>query len=129
MTAAPGIGPSRHSAWRNSERVLTAFSIRRRAGLIAAIAIAAIATAGSGHTPDRTPAPVHGLGAADLPGTPVPRTDAVPKAKGRGSGITVYVVDSGVDDVGIFESLDPGYHAVGSTTRDCIKNHGTYVAS
>jgi subtilisin family serine protease len=63
----------------------------------------------------------------DVP--PDQRREGGRPGQGRGSGVDVYVVDSGVDNVGIFESLDPGFHALGATSGDCGRNHGTYVAS
>jgi subtilisin family serine protease len=68
-------------------------------------------------------------GATDIPSTRATIADTAARGKGKGFGVEVYVVDSGVDDVGIFESLQPGYHALGATTADCGKSHGTYVAS
>lgn len=71
---------------------------------------------------------VHGLGTVDA----LREHAASPLAwdgEGKGAGISVYVVDTGVDDVGIFQSLQTGYHAVGSSTRDCGERHGTRVAA
>jgi subtilisin family serine protease len=48
---------------------------------------------------------------------------------GKGAGITVYVVDTGIADNGFIENLAPGFHSFGKNTLDCGKGHGTSVAS
>jgi subtilisin family serine protease len=48
---------------------------------------------------------------------------------GKGSGITVYVVDTGIADNGFIENLAPGFYSFGKNTLDCGRGHGTSVAS
>lgn len=48
---------------------------------------------------------------------------------GKGFGITVYVVDTGIADNGFIENLSDGFYSYGSNTLDCGKGHGTSVAS
>ena len=46
-----------------------------------------------------------------------------------GSGIVVYVVDSGINNDNLFNNVADGFYAVGKTTADCGPLHGTKVAS
>jgi subtilisin family serine protease len=48
---------------------------------------------------------------------------------GRGAGITVYVVDTGIADNGYIENLSTGFYSFGKNTLDCGIGHGTSVAS
>lgn len=48
---------------------------------------------------------------------------------GRGAGITVYVVDTGIADNGYIENLATGFYSYGKNTIDCGIGHGTSVAS
>ena len=59
----------------------------------------------------------------------LPSSGTVWQGAGKGLGISVYVVDSRVDESGLFESFGAGYDAVGSNSKDCGKGHGTLVAS
>jgi len=46
-----------------------------------------------------------------------------------GSGIVVYVVDSGINNDNLFNDVQAGFTAVTKTTNDCGTLHGTKVAS
>jgi subtilisin family serine protease len=59
--------------------------------------------------------------------------DGMFRSSSRGAGVTVYVIDSGIDEHDQFVGrLRPGYSAVldGRGTRDCVDGtgHGTHVA-
>ena len=58
-----------------------------------------------------------------------PSSRTVWQGAGKGLGISVYVVDSRIDEADLFESFGTGYDAVGSSSKDCGYGHGTTVAS
>jgi subtilisin family serine protease len=106
---------------------LRRFSRRPVARVIGAAIVATLLASARARAPHASWAA--GSSGADTAGSLSRLKEAMRPGHSKGSGVAVYVVDSGVNDVGIFESLDNGYPAVGLNTADCGRNHGTYVAS